>query len=160
MGRSVPRSACATCALTSSVTGSAIGMRANSRTSARAYVSVPPERPGNSVNRLNATRTAARSPGSAAEALLRVLAREGSNEARVVAGVAPPQSPRLTGETVRPLKAHALHPTWRLRHDAGVEIECRAHAGKDWRLETIAHLGHPLLLLGLARAHPHDLGTR
>src|SRR5271167_42786 len=89
-----------------------------------------------------------------------VLAQEAGDEAGVVAGVAPPQAPRLAQETVGPLQAAALHPSGSLRDETGVEVERRADPDEQWRGKAWAHPEHPLLLLGLAGADPHDGGSR
>src|SRR3954454_23251699 len=96
----------------------------------------------------------------AAGAVRRVLAREGGDEAWVVPGVTPPQAPRLAREAVRPLEAAPLHPRRRLGDDPGVEVERGADAREDRGVETVAHVGHPLLLLRLACADPHDVRAR
>src|SRR3712207_8413548 len=46
----------------------------------------------------------------------------------------------------------------RLRHQPGVEVEGGPDAHEDRRVELVAHVGHPLLLLGLPDAHPDDVG--
>src|SRR5829696_1249794 len=89
-----------------------------------------------------------------------VLAGEAGHETRVVARVAPPEPPRLTGEPVGPLEPRGLHPWRRLADQAGVEVERGAHPGEHRRLEVAPHLGHPLLLLGLADADPDHVRAR
>src|ERR1700747_1451151 len=88
--------------------------------------------------------------------MARVLARERGYEHGVVARVAPPQPPRLAREPVAPLEAGALHPVRRLRDEPGVEIERRADADEQRRVEVRARAEHPQLLLGLTGADPHD----
>src|SRR4029077_3953023 len=98
-------------------------------------------------------------PDSAPDAMRGVLARERGDEAGVVARVAPPEATRLAGEAVRPLEPAPLHPRGRLPDDPGVEVEGGADAREDRGVEAVAHLGHPLFLLRLARAAQGDVGA-
>src|SRR6476620_11184073 len=93
------------------------------------------------------------------QARARVLAHEAGDEARVVTQVPPPQPPGLVCESVQPFQPHALHPVRRLGNEAGVEVERRADADQHRRIEPIAKVRHPLLLIGLADAHPHYVGA-
>src|SRR5438067_10175964 len=95
---------------------------------------------------------------SALTARLRELPRERPQETGVVAQVTPPQAPRLVGQAIGPFQAGLLDPHRCLRHQAGVEIERRAHPDQDRSLEIWTHPRHPLLLLGHADAGPHDVG--
>src|SRR5205814_9900644 len=55
--------------------------------------------------------------------------------------------PIFVGQPVGPLEPGLLHPGRGLRDEAGVEVECRADADQQRRLEAGTHPRHPLLLL-------------
>src|SRR5438067_9057944 len=93
----------------------------------------------------------------AGAALAPELAGEADYEARVVAEVAPPEPPGLGAQAEGPLEAQLLHPARRLGDQAGAEVERGAHADQHRRIQTLAHRGHPLLLLRHADADPDDL---
>src|SRR2546421_297575 len=108
---------------------------------------------------LRSTLWACRSklPRSLATAVPRELPPKRHHEARVVAHVPAPQTARLVGQPVCPLKASLLDPIRRLWNEPGVEVERRADPDQQRGVQEWAHARHPLLLLWHADAHPDDV---
>src|SRR5437763_10587539 len=86
------------------------------------------------------------------------LAREGADEARVVAQVASPQAAGLPSESIGPLESGVLDPRGGLLDESRVEVEGRTDPDEDRGTQARTHFGHPLLLLGHADPHPHHIG--
>src|SRR2546430_11207722 len=82
------------------------------------------------------------------------------DEARVVRQVTAPETPRLPQQAVEPLEPGSLHPARCLRQRPGMDVEGRADAEQDWRLEPNDMLRHPALLLGRTEADPHEVRFR
>src|SRR5262245_5278656 len=89
--------------------------------------------------------------------VLDVLTGERDHEARIEVEVAREQAARFLGDPVDPLEPPLLHPRWRLRDAAGVEVERRPDAAHHGHVQAVAHARHPLLLLGDADAHPQHV---
>src|SRR3954447_7828043 len=90
--------------------------------------------------------------------MARVLAREADDEARVVAEIAPPQSPGLLDQPEGPLEAEALERLRGLALEAGVEVERRADPDEHGSLEPPPHGEHELLLQRDAESDPDHVG--